>query len=76
MNRSPIISLDDYELCDEPIGRVVYFEATIEDIVQVSCATRLTQRSLRRLYALLTYYFLRMRSLRKRTPTSWLWQNK
>ena len=40
MNRSPIITLDDYELCDEPIGRVVYFEATIEDIVQVSCATR------------------------------------
>lgn len=40
MGNSPIISLDFYRLCREPVGRVVYFEATIEDIVQVSCATR------------------------------------
>lgn len=40
MSHSSIISLDYYELCREPVGRVVYFEATIEDIVQVSCATR------------------------------------
>lgn len=40
MNHSSIISLDYYRVCRETVGRVVYFEATIEDIVQVSCATR------------------------------------
>lgn len=35
-----IISLDYYEVRREPVGRVIYFEATIADIVQVSPATR------------------------------------
>ena len=35
-----IISLDYYEVRRESVGRVIYFEATIADIVQVSPVTR------------------------------------
>tara|TARA_R100001510_G_C7655432_1_gene214587 strand:- start:449 stop:712 length:264 start_codon:yes stop_codon:yes gene_type:complete len=40
MSNLDIITLDHYELKREPVGRVIYFEATVADIVQVSPATR------------------------------------
>ena len=40
MSHTDIITLDHYELHREPVGRVIYFEATIADIVQVSPVTR------------------------------------
>ena len=40
MGNYDIITLDFYELRREPVGRVIYFEATIADIVQVSPVTR------------------------------------
>ena len=40
MSTTDIITLDHYELKHEPVGRVIYFEATVADIVQVSPATR------------------------------------
>ena len=40
MGNYDIITLDFYELRREPVGRVIYFEATIADVVQVSPATR------------------------------------
>ena len=40
MHPTDIISLDYYEMRREPVGRVIYFEATIADIIQVSPVTR------------------------------------
>ena len=40
MSPDHIITLDHYELKRERIGRVIYFEATIAEIVQISAATR------------------------------------
>ena len=40
MSTTDIITLDHYELRREQVGRVIRFEATVADIVQVSPATR------------------------------------
>lgn len=40
MNTTEIIRLDFYEIRNEPTGRVVFFEAVIDDVVQTSPATR------------------------------------